>query len=91
MLFKTKEDLQKYLDEMAQDIEERLEYEPMEEKGMTDMREVAKLIQLEIDKKTKRVLDVAEVEDTSYVSKRTKLADLEKLRRDDRTWGLGRR
>lgn len=79
MLFKTKEELDNYLAVMTREIEERLEYELKEEKGMTDMREVARLIHLE----TKRIIDVVEVEDTSYVSKHTKLVDLEKLRRDD--------
>ena len=83
MLFKTKEELDDYLVVMTREIEERLDYELMEEKGMTDMREVARLIHLEIEKETKRVLDVAEVEDSSYVTKRTKLVDLERLRRDD--------
>jgi len=91
MKFKTKEELDNYLADMTRDIEKRLWYELVEEKGMTDMREVARLIHLEIEKETKRVLDVAEVEDTSYVSKRTKLVDLEKQNRDDRTWDRGKR
>jgi len=45
MLFKTKEELDNYLAVMMREIEERLDYELMEEKGMTDMREVARLIQ----------------------------------------------
>jgi len=76
MLFKIKEELDNYLADKTSEIEERLGYELMEEKGMTDMREVARLIHLEIEKETKRILDVAELERPWEKSKHTKLADL---------------
>jgi len=76
MLFKTKEELDNYLADKTREIEERLGYELMEEKGMTDMREVARLIHLEIEKETQRILDVAEFERPLEKSKNTKLADL---------------
>lgn len=76
MLFKTKEELDNYLADKTREIEERLGYELIDEKGITDMREVARLIHLEVEKEVKRILSVAEFERLWKKSKNTKLSDL---------------
>ena len=62
MRFKTKEELGYYLADKAQEVKERLWFVLVEEEGMKDMGEVAKLINLEIEREVHKILEVAEIE-----------------------------
>jgi len=76
MRFRTKEELDDYLADKGREVKERLWFELVEDKGMTDMREVVRLINLEVEREIRRVLDVAEIARPLGKPRQTKLADL---------------
>lgn len=76
MRFRTKEELDDYLADKGREVKERLWFELVEDKGMTDMREVVRLINLEVEREIRRVLDVAEIARPLVKPRQTKLADL---------------
>lgn len=73
MRFRTKEQLDDYLADKAREIKERLWFELVEEKGMTDMEEVARIMDLEVEGEVRRILDFAEIETSFEKTKHTKL------------------
>jgi len=76
MIFRTKDELDDYLADKSREVKERLWFELVEDKGMTDMGEVVRLINLEVEREVRRVLEVAEIARPLEKPRQTKLADL---------------
>jgi len=76
MIFRTKDELDDYLADKGREVKERLWFELVEDKGMKDMGEVVRLINLEVEREIRRVLEVAEIARPLEKPRQTKLADL---------------
>jgi hypothetical protein len=89
-LFKTKEELDDYLDQRAHEIRERIFYEHIGESGYNIIR-IQKMIDEEIARDRFKILQVAELERPGERSRRVKLKDLrrgstDRMYLDDEDW-----
>jgi len=76
MRFRTKDELDGYLADKSREIKEKLWFELVEDKGMTDMGQVIRLINLEVEREIRRVLDVAEIVRPLEKPRQMRLVDL---------------